>query len=306
MTTVTTVTTARERAAIRASPRRFVTGDGVGLRVVESGPAQAPVTVVLAHCWTLDHTVWDGVVDALGPGVRVLRYDHRGHGRSAAAPAGTATIDRLADDLAELITERVPTGNVVLAGHSLGGMTIMALAERHPELVRARVGGLALVATSTGRLVGFRPRTAKLFLAAENWAGLRTARRDPRRRPLPPVLLRAGLRRTLFGTSARREDVDKVITQLAMAHPASMAGFRGQILRHSRLAALDVFRELPSAVVVGDADRLTPVGHARAMARALPDAGFVLFPGVGHMVPVERADELAELIAGLVGEVSHG
>lgn len=297
------MTALQEHSVARTSPRRFVTGDGVGLRVVESGPARAAVTVVLAHCWTLDHTVWDDVVSALGPEVRVLRYDHRGHGRSAAAH-GTATIDRLADDLAELIRERVPAGKVVLAGHSLGGMTIMALAERHPELVRERVGGVALVATSTGRLLGFSPRTSKLFLAAENWAGLRTARRDPRRRALPPVLLRAGLRRTLFGTSVRREDVDKVIAQMARAHPASMAGFRGQILRHSRLAALDVFRELPAAVLVGDADRLTPVGHARAMARALPRAGFAVFPGVGHMVPVERADEVAELIAGLVGEVA--
>lgn len=297
------MTALEERRVVKASPRRFVTSDGIGLRVVESGPPRAPVTVVLSHCWTCDNTEWDAVVDALGPQVRVLRYDHRGHGRSAAAPPGTATIDRLADDLAELVESRAPVGKLLLAGHSLGGMTIMALAERHPELARDRVGGIALVATSTGRLLGLGPRSSSLFLAAENWAGLRTARRDPRRRGGPAVLLRAGLKRTLFGPGVRRADVDSVLRQMAMAHPASMAGFRGSILRHSRFDALKAFSELPSAVLVGGADRLTPVGHARAMARALPLADFSVFPGVGHMVPMERAAEVADRLADLLRKV---
>jgi len=84
--------------------------------------------------------------------VRVLRYDHRGHGGSAASPRGTANIDQLGDDLAALLRERVPTGKIVLVGHSIGGMSIMALAERHPELVAERVSGVAFVATSSGGL----------------------------------------------------------------------------------------------------------------------------------------------------------
>jgi pimeloyl-ACP methyl ester carboxylesterase len=126
--------------------------DGTALHVeVEGGPA-APVTVVLAHGWTVDARTWGPVASALaGPGARVVRYDHRGHGRSSAVDPATMTLDQLADDLAELVAAVAPTGPLVLAGHSMGGMTIMALAERHPDVV-ARTAGVGLVATAAGGL----------------------------------------------------------------------------------------------------------------------------------------------------------
>ncbi|SDZ40376.1 Pimeloyl-ACP methyl ester carboxylesterase [Amycolatopsis xylanica] len=261
---------------------RFITSDGVALRVVESGPA-APVTVVLAHCWTCDHTSWDDVVAKLGPEVRVLRYDHRGHGRSG---VGEPSIARLGDDLAELIEQRV-AGKVVLAGHSLGGMTIMALGERHPELVRRRVAGAVFVATSAGPF-----RMKPWLLKVEQIAGLRTARRDPRARALPSLLLRP----LLFGARPQRTSVVETARQMARAHPASMAGFRGSILRHDRTKALSAFRKIPTAVLVGDADKLTPPTTARAIARALPAAEFTVFPRAGHMLPYERSAEVAARI----------
>ena len=97
------------------------------LNVVTSGDVSSDVTAVLLHGWTMDLTTWDRVAGAL-PG-RVVRYDVRGHGRSA---GGTGTISELADDLAAVLEEHVPSGRIVLAGHSLGGMTIMALAESRP------------------------------------------------------------------------------------------------------------------------------------------------------------------------------
>ncbi|WP_425458456.1 alpha/beta fold hydrolase, partial [Amycolatopsis rhizosphaerae] len=145
------MTKVRDRTTVtgrRGFGHRFLTGDGTALHVRATGPEDAPVTLVLAHAWTQDHTEWDPVLPLLPPQARVLRYDHRGHGGSAPARPGTATVAQLADDLAELIAERVPSGRVVLAGHSMGGMTVMALAERHPELVRLRVAGVALIATS--------------------------------------------------------------------------------------------------------------------------------------------------------------
>ncbi|WP_157601626.1 alpha/beta fold hydrolase, partial [Saccharomonospora halophila] len=129
---------------------RVVTSDGAALHAEVSGAPDAAVTVVLVHGWTQDHRTWDRVVDELPSGVRRVRYDLRGHGASEAAGPGTATIDRLADDLADVLAELVPDGRLVLAGHSMGGMTLMALAERHPTLVDERVDGLALVATSSG------------------------------------------------------------------------------------------------------------------------------------------------------------
>src|SRR5205085_1418749 len=128
--------------------RHTVAGaDGVALDVTVEGAGA--VTVVLVHGWTLDSRAWGPVAAALAPSARVVRYDHRGHGRSAAVDPATMTIDQLADDLAVVIAAVAPDGPLVLAGHSMGGMTLMALADRHPGVL-ARVRGVALVATASG------------------------------------------------------------------------------------------------------------------------------------------------------------
>jgi pimeloyl-ACP methyl ester carboxylesterase len=98
----------------------FRTADGTRLHVRDEGSdvIGAP-NVVLLHGWTQDLTCWDRVVQTMltaGRDARVLRYDHRGHGRSVPARPGTATLETLADDLAELLAERAPEGPVVLAG----------------------------------------------------------------------------------------------------------------------------------------------------------------------------------------------
>lgn len=129
-----------------------VTSDGTMLNVVTSGPVDAALTVVLVHGWTQDNTCWDPIIDGLPGEVGVLRHDHRGHGNSAPARQGTRTLEQIADDLAEVITAHAPQGKLVLVGHSMGGMTLMALAERHPELVEQRVAGVAFVSTSSGEM----------------------------------------------------------------------------------------------------------------------------------------------------------
>ncbi|MBO0841079.1 MAG: alpha/beta fold hydrolase, partial [Sciscionella sp.] len=192
-----------------STSERFVASDGVRLHVVASDKGRASrvgggraadaaasvdVTVICLHGWTLDHRTWAPVVQRLtddsggmgkGSGVRVLRYDHRGHGRSEHRD-GTATLDRLADDLAELIDELAPAGPVVLAGHSMGGMTIMTLAKRHPELVRRRVAAVALVSTSCGNMdrvtLGLPGPAGDVFALGE-----RVAFRLLARAPWPPL-----------------------------------------------------------------------------------------------------------------------
>lgn len=134
---------------------RLPMADGVNLQVAEWGAPTAELTVVLAHGWTLSNRIWEDVaqsVVAADSAVRVIAYDHRGHGLSDRVPE--ASIEELADDLGAVITALVPTGPVVLGGHSLGGFTLTALAERHPDLVVERVEGAMLVATSAGELMG--------------------------------------------------------------------------------------------------------------------------------------------------------
>lgn len=142
---------------MQAERSEVVTADGVRLHVETAGSPDAPVTVVLVHGWTCSTRSWhhqlSGLPRVLGAdGVRVVAYDHRGHGRSSAALEGTTRIEQLADDLAFVLDEVVGDGPVVYAGHSMGGMTLMALAEQRPELIGPKITAAALIATSSGQL----------------------------------------------------------------------------------------------------------------------------------------------------------
>ena len=137
------------------------TSDGALLHAVVDGDEDAPVTLVMAHGWTLAQAAWDDVADLLRPRItqgelRLVRYDQRGHGRSTwgryADDVGELSIDQLGVDLGDILDQLVPTGPVVLAGHSMGGMTIMCLAAARPDLFDGRVRGVALVSTSAGDL----------------------------------------------------------------------------------------------------------------------------------------------------------
>ncbi|MFD6794809.1 MULTISPECIES: alpha/beta fold hydrolase [Prauserella salsuginis group] len=283
--------------------------DGARIAVETSEPeggGDHRVTLVLVHGWTQDRRTWDRVVGELSPGVRTVRYDLRGHGDSDPAGPRSATIDRLADDLAEVIATQVPSGPIVLAGHSMGGMTIMALADRYPDLVARRVAGAAFVATSSGNMdrltLGFpgalgrgaarlERRLAKLLVAYRR-------ERLPVARPLAAL----GGRFLVFGKRPRKDDVRSVAEQLRKAHPRSIGGFQNAISLHNRVTALAALATVPTVVLVGDRDRLTPVEHAEAIAEELPHARFVLFPGAGHMITQERWTGVADAIAGLIAD----
>lgn len=278
--------------------------DGVPLHVELDGPADAPVTVVLVHGWTLDRRTWGPVARALvtGPApVRVVRYDHRGHGRSAAVEPETMTIEQLADDLAEVLAATAPHGPLVLGGHSMGGMTLMALAERHPAVVE-RAAGIALVATASGGLTerpfGLAPRQAAVVRQVEQ--RLYATRRWASRSSLgSPRLLAPGMRWLLLGPGASAEARRITIETVAACRPLTLSGFRPTLDAHERDEALAAFASIPTVVLVGDHDRLTPVRAARRIARALPSAAFTIFPDAGHMLPLERVSGVADRIAAL-------
>jgi pimeloyl-ACP methyl ester carboxylesterase len=286
------------------SSRTIAAADGVPLHVALDGPPDAPVTVVLSHGWTLDLGTWGPVARVLATGpapVRVVRPDHRGHGRSAAVDPATMTIDQLADDLAAVIAATAPTGPLVLAGHSMGGMTLMALAERHPRLV-ARAGGIALVATASGGLterpIGLPPRRAAAFKRVEQ--RVYGSRRWSTRPTLgDPRLLAPVMRWLLLGSRAGAEARRITCEVVAACRPVTVSGFRPALDAHERDAALAAFASIPTTVLVGTRDRLTPVRAARRIADALPSADLTVFPGAGHMLQLERVSGVAGRIAAL-------
>jgi pimeloyl-ACP methyl ester carboxylesterase len=292
---------AGEWPAVEARESTVTADDGTTLHVAVSGPEEASGTVVLAHGYVLGSRLWDHQVAALAqarPDLRVVVYDQRGHGRSARAAKGSATIEQLGKDL-RAVLDAEARGPVVLAGHSMGGMTIMSLVEQYPDEVGDRVVGAALVSTSGGGLAevdwGLPPRIAARIRAGLP-AGMEQARRweDAGRKALPQPFLRP----LLFGKGADPTAVRTALEVYTGNSAHTVADFFETFPEHDRIAALSALSEVPVTVLVGTKDRICPLEHSRALAEALPHARFRVYPGAGHMLQLERpADVSAELIA---------
>ena len=306
------VLVARRRArrgalGLAAAPprvRTVLTTDGVPLHVEESGATAARGTVVLVHGFVQSSRLWAGQVrdlTAARPDLRVVAYDARGHGRSGRSPRGGATLDQLGRDLLTVLDECAPDGPVVLVGHSMGGMTLMALAEQHPDLVGPRIVAAGFVATSAGGLrdVTFglpRPVVGMLRLLGPALRE-REVRREQagRRRRLAP-----GAARLLFGRSPDPRDVRATHRDMLACSAETVAFFAATFDDHDRRAALAVLADLPAVVLVGDRDLNCPVQHSRVIAQALPRSELVVYPGAGHMVHLERRAEVSAQLVALV------
>ncbi|MER5335488.1 alpha/beta hydrolase [Micromonospora sp. NPDC002717] len=286
--------------------------DDVRLHVEASGPADAEVTVVLLHGWTLDGRAWHRQLadlrERFDGAVRVVAYDARGHGRSSCMALPTATLAQLGDDLAAVLDEVAPSGRVVLAGHSMGGMTIMEYAHRHPEHFAARAAGLVFVSTTaeghTHTVYGLSPRIARLIRLAET-TGAGVLARCGSWRP-PRALLRAlrpSIRWMLFGDRCDPHDIRLVTSAVARASLRSIGGFRASIGAQHRLDTLARLAHLPAAALVGDRDRLTPPPCAESIAAALPATELTVCAGAGHMLMMERPAEVNAALGGVLRQV---
>ena len=289
--------------------------DGATLHATVNGSDDAPVTLVLAHGWTLAQAAWDDVAHELTPRVaagdlRVVRYDQRGHGRSTwgspGRPESEITIDRLGADLGELLDRLVPSGPVVLGGHSMGGMTIMALAAARPELFGDRVRGVALVSTGAGDLTS-DPASASGRMARLS-PGLLTAALagaavvELLRQLLPPhhPRHRKMVRSLLYGSDATDE---MVLTGAEIMHAStvrSFIAFMPALEAHDKREELSALADVPVEILVGDRDKLTPPKLSRVMAEALPHADLHVVERTGHMLPQERPRLVTEAIVRLL------
>ncbi|MET9774166.1 alpha/beta hydrolase [Streptomyces sp. NPDC006367] len=274
----------------------------------------APVTVVFCHGYCLNQDSWHFQRAALRGVVRTVHWDQRSHGRSGRGVAQVrdgepVTIDELGRDLKAVIDAAVPEGQIVLVGHSMGGMTVMALADAFPALIRERVVGVALVGTSSGRL-------------GEVNFGLPVAGVNAVRRVLPGVLKALGQRAELVEKGRRAtadlfagvvkrysfasRDVDPAVARFAERMIEStpidvVAEYYPAFNDHDKTEALARFRDVPVLVLAGVGDLVTPSEHSEAIADVLPGAELVLVPDAGHLVMLEHpevvTDRLADLLA---------
>ncbi len=283
--------------------RTVMADDGTELSVTEHGAQEPTATFVLAHGYVQSSALWAGqvrdLVDAR-PDLKVVTYDHRGHGGSGRATRETANLEQLGRDLRSVVDAVAPSGPLLLAGHSMGGMTIMSLAEQAPELFGDRVVGVGFVATSSGRLSevtwGMPAPVAALVrrvLPVLNEKALRDEQQGKPRRMSPAET------RLIFERGADPAHVKQALDVQRACRAETVAYFLSTFSGHDRLEALSALSEVPSVVVVGDKDRLCPLEHSQALAGALPAGELVVYPGVGHMVQLERRTEVSRQLLAL-------
>ncbi|MEU8777838.1 alpha/beta hydrolase [Streptomyces sp. NPDC048606] len=279
-------------------------------RLRRKGPP--PVTVVFSHGYCLGQDSWHFQRAALRGLVRCVYWDQRSHGRSmrglAQADGLPVTIDQLGRDLKAVIDATAPEGPLVLVGHSMGGMTVMALADQFPELVRDRVIGVALVGTSSGGL-------------DQVTYGLPSVGTAALRRLLPGVLKALGSQVELVEKGRRAtadlfagmikmysfgsRDVDPAVARFAErlieATPIDVvAEFYPAFQTHDKTEALQRFAEIPVTVIAADRDMITPAEHSVTIKEALPAAELVVLEDTGHLMMLERPDIVTGLLTDLL------
>lgn len=282
--------------------------DGWKVRVVERGPRHGPA-VLLLHGITLGAAVWPYQFSALPEeGLRVVAPDLRGHGLSGGAVAGEetgtgaplVTLDRMAADVAELM-EALDLERVTVVGHSMGGMVTLRLLGADPGLAagRGRVTGLVLAGTTAhatrGRGVpGLAEAVALAQPVVSSASGLAARLPGP---TLPANDLAFLLARITFGQESSPRKV-AFTGKLTSEVPVRVsAGLMLEIVRFDAVDVLPSIR-LPTTVVVGGHDLMTPPSQAGYLASHIEGAELVVLPGCGHMLMLERPEDLNRLILG--------
>ncbi|MBJ8347441.1 alpha/beta fold hydrolase [Antrihabitans sp. YC2-6] len=285
--------------------------DGVELAVRESGPEDAPLTVIFSHGFsnrmTSFHLQRRMLADRWGDNVRLVFHDLRGHGLSGMPADDHATIDQLAADLETVVRVVAPTGPVVLVGHSMGGMSILAAARQFPELFAAKVVGVGLLSTAAE---GIARRGIARNLAHPAVDGFRLAVRTS------PALVQFGratarnLIWPILHAASFRTDVSPSIAKFTYAmidgtSVVTVVQFLRALELHDETESVAVLADLPALVLAGDADPVIPFSSATGLAAALPNAELVQVHHAGHMVHLEFPELVNDALDRLVDRATE-
>jgi pimeloyl-ACP methyl ester carboxylesterase len=286
--------------SVHGEARIVLADDGVPLHVEVDEPPEggrrgdAPLTFVLSHGYALTLDSWHYQRLALRGRGRLVLWDQRGHGRSGTGPPDASTIDQVGADLAAVIEEVAPEGPLVLLGHSMGGMTVMALAAKRPELFAERVVGVGLLSTSAGGLgdldLGL-PGFGRVAVRAAPLAA-RVIARSPglaaQGRRVSSDLEALLVRRYSFASDVAPALVRFSTGMIAATRFEVISDFLPTFAGHDKRDALAAMADAEVLVLVGDHDMLIPAGHSEDIASRLPAAEHVVVRHGGHLVLLEH------------------
>jgi pimeloyl-ACP methyl ester carboxylesterase len=239
----------------------------------------------------------------------MIFYDQRGHGRSAEAPPETYTITQLGKDLETVLRVVAPCGPIVLVGHSMGGMTVLSHARQFPEHYGGRITGAALI-SSAAEGVAKSPLGEVL-----NNPALEAVRRAARTAPKLVDRGRAAAR-SLIGPVLRAASyTDKRVSPSIVAFSKkmmlgtpipTMVEFLHALQAHDETAALSTLAKIPTLIVCGDRDLVTPAEYSRKMAEVLPESELVIVARAGHLVLLDKPASVNDGLVRLVKRASPG
>lgn len=288
-----------------------VADDGVPLAVREVGPADAETTVIFVHGYCLRMSSWHFQRRTLeqqwGSSIRMVFYDQRGHGRSGEPSPRSCTIAQLGLDLDAVIRSVVPKGRIVLVGHSMGGMSVLAMARQRPEVVRSRVIGAVLVSTTAAGLsqTGMgrslqNPVVDAFRLAVRTSPEVVQFGRGAVRAIISPVLRAAS-----YGTRVSPRLVAFSQSMIDDTSVVTIVNFLKTLELHDESEALTLFEDIPVAVVCGDDDWIIPFASSQALADALPRSEMVRVRQGGHLVQLEFPEQVNTAIVRLVARAGE-
>lgn len=297
---------------ISLAVRTVVTGGSATQTKFSWGRKSTPeVTVIFVHGFCLRMASWHfqryGLAQRWADrNIKMVFYDQRGHGASDDATAESSTMAQLGDDLAAVIRTMAPTGPVVLVGHSMGGMSVMSLARRHSALFShtGRIAGVALVSTAARGITEAglgeglsNPVMDALRVSVRFVPRAVEAGRGITRRALEPVLVAAS-----FGHNYYSPNCGHAVESMLQNTPIStMVNFLAILESHDEATAMPVIAQVPSVVMVGDEDRLTPLPSSLNMYAQLgDDSRLIIGEGCGHMLPMEDPELVIDGIDDLV------